>query len=236
MPLDRISPRGFLAFIAGCALTVQMASSSLQKFARPGAPPRIAAASAFVASPIYYAELSELPPAEGGAVQVGAKAEENPVDNPPQEDIELQPPSEQDFLTPEKIAELQPEESSEGPRFVWPVSGSVTSRYGPRGRELHRGIDIGAPYGRTIRAARGGVVTLSGWYYGYGRTVVIRHADGSETLYGHASRLLVSPGQRVEQGQPIALVGSSGRSTGPHLHFEIRIGGQAVNPLNHLGR
>lgn len=163
------------------------------------------------------------------------------VDNPQEEDLHLYAPSEEEFLTPEKLAEIQPVEDNPQAvvlehRFAWPVSGSLTSRYGPRGREMHRGIDIGAPYGRTIKAAKGGVVTISGWYYGYGRTVVIRHPDGTETLYGHASRLLASVGQRVEQGQPVALVGSSGRSTGPHLHFEIRINGRAVNPLNYLGQ
>lgn len=230
MPLNKISPRGFLAFMAGCALTVQMASSSLQKFSRPSVPTQTMAASVFAASPLY-AQFGE---------SSATLDDETAVDNP-LEDIHLYAPSEEEFLTPEKLEEIQPVDDSPQAaiveqRFAWPVSGSLTSRYGWRGREMHRGIDIGAPYGRTIKAAKGGVVTLSGWYYGYGRTVVIRHADGADTLYGHASRLLVSAGQRVEQGQPVALVGSSGRSTGPHLHFEVRINGRAVNPLPYLGQ
>lgn len=116
----------------------------------------------------------------------------------------------------------------------WPVNGSLSSRYGPRGRGYHRGIDIAAAYGSPIRAAKGGKVVLAGWYYDYGKTVIIAHPDGTQTLYAHASKLLVSPGDVVEKGQIIANVGRTGRASGPHLHFEVHVGGKRVNPLAYL--
>lgn len=156
-----------------------------------------------------------------------------------QESPELAPPTDEDFLTPEQVAALQPPievPPAKVARLAWPVAGRVTSYYGWRWghREFHTGIDVAAPYGTVVRAAASGVVTMAGWYYGYGRAVLIRHADGLETLYGHNSKLLVSPGDRVERGQPIALSGSSGRSTGPHVHFEVRLGDRPVNPLRYL--
>ncbi|SMF77480.1 peptidoglycan DD-metalloendopeptidase family protein [Pseudobacteriovorax antillogorgiicola] len=118
--------------------------------------------------------------------------------------------------------------------FSWPVRGRLTSVYGPRGGRIHQGIDIAAPTGTNIRASAQGTVVFSGWLRGYGRTVIIQH-KGYRTLYAHCHRLLVRRGQRVATGKLIALVGSSGRSTGPHLHFEIQRGMAAVNPLKHLG-
>ncbi|HCW51563.1 MAG TPA: peptidase M23, partial [Clostridiales bacterium] len=96
---------------------------------------------------------------------------------------------------------------------------------------FHHGIDIGAPYGSYIRAARAGRVVFAGWKGGYGYTVILDHGDGVTTLYAHTSRLLVRYGQWVETGQVIAKVGSTGYSTGPHLHFEVRVNGVSVNPL-----
>ena len=125
-------------------------------------------------------------------------------------------------------------------RYVWPVHGRLTSYFGRRNLGMgtaafHRGIDVAAPTGTPIVAARSGTVVYSGWSTsGYGNLVRIRHGDGSETWYAHASRLLVSVGQYVNQGQRIALVGSTGLSTGPHLHFELHIGGIAVDPLREL--
>ncbi|MGF1674785.1 MAG: peptidoglycan DD-metalloendopeptidase family protein, partial [Rivularia sp. (in: cyanobacteria)] len=120
--------------------------------------------------------------------------------------------------------------------YIWPAKGVFTSGYGPRWGRMHRGIDIAAPTGTPINAAAAGVVASAGWNRGgYGNLVDIRHADGTLTRYAHNSKILVSKGQQVEQGQRIALMGSTGFSTGPHLHFEIRKGGtEAVNPVAFL--
>mgnify|MGYP001791052850 FL=1 len=120
--------------------------------------------------------------------------------------------------------------------YVWPARGTFTSGYGPRWGRMHRGVDIAAPVGTPIVAAAPGVVERSGWNSGgYGNLVDIRHPDGSMTRYAHNSRLLVRPGQRVSQGEQIAEMGSTGYSTGPHLHFEIHVaGGGTVNPMAHL--
>ena len=99
---------------------------------------------------------------------------------------------------------------------------------------MHYGIDLSAPTGTAIRAADGGTVTLAGWYYGYGYTVIIDHGNGMTTLYGHCSALYVSAGEKVYQGQNIAAVGNTGNSTGPHCHFEIKINGSNVNPANYV--
>ncbi|MEB3281491.1 MAG: peptidoglycan DD-metalloendopeptidase family protein [Lyngbya sp.] len=117
--------------------------------------------------------------------------------------------------------------------YIWPSRGILTSGYGWRWGRMHRGIDIAAPIGTPIFAAAPGVVTYAGWNSGgYGNLVEIEHPDGSLTLYAHNSRILVNEGQKVAQGHQIAEMGSTGRSTGPHLHFEIHPAGQgAVNPM-----
>lgn len=133
-----------------------------------------------------------------------------------------------------------PSASSGG--FVWPVPASsiVTSDYGYRnhpssGRyQFHSGIDIGAPTGSSILAATGGVVTSAGWNSSMGNYVMISHGNGLVTIYMHASVLCVSSGQSVSAGQQIALVGSTGDSTGPHLHFSVRLNGSYVSPWNYL--
>jgi len=121
-----------------------------------------------------------------------------------------------------------------------PSDGLITSTFGYRqhpilrSRRFHAGIDFGAPSGSTIRAADDGVVIFASWYGGYGRAVIIDHGDSTTTLYAHTSRVFVSEGQQVQRGQAIAAVGSTGFSTGPHLHFEVRKNGEPVNPLNFL--
>lgn len=122
-----------------------------------------------------------------------------------------------------------------GMSLVRPVSGVLTSRYGYRWGRTHTGIDIGASTGTTIKATAGGTVTFSGWKGTLGKLVVISHGNGIQTYYGHCSSLLVSSGQTVSAGQVIAKVGSTGRSTGPHLHFEIRVNGSAINPQSYIG-
>jgi murein DD-endopeptidase MepM/ murein hydrolase activator NlpD len=124
--------------------------------------------------------------------------------------------------------------------LAWPVSGTVTYGFGYRSAPAygastyHEGIDICAPYGTPIYAAESGKVTLSSWYSGYGYAVIIDHGNGMTTLYGHCSSLAVSAGQYVERGQVIAYVGSTGISSANHCHFEVRVGGSAVNPYNYL--
>jgi murein DD-endopeptidase MepM/ murein hydrolase activator NlpD len=121
-----------------------------------------------------------------------------------------------------------------------PVNGPLTSRYGMRRhpilgeRRMHTGSDLAAGYGSPIRAARNGRVLWSGWKKAYGNTIIIDHGDGVSTLYGHASRLGVRPGQPIKAGEYIGNVGSTGWSTGPHLHFEVRKNGQPVNPARYL--
>lgn len=123
---------------------------------------------------------------------------------------------------------------------LWPVTGRLSDKFGYRihpithRKTYHEGLDIAAPYGTTIRAAASGKVTMSERNGGYGRTVVIDHGRGISTLYGHASKLLVEAGQTVKKGDPVAKVGSSGRSTGPHLHFEILLYGSPADPLQYL--
>ena len=118
-------------------------------------------------------------------------------------------------------------------KYHMPIIGRVTSRYGyrPRFRRMHYGIDLGLSVGDTVRAAFSGKVRLTKYERGgYGFYVILRHDNGMETVYGHLSRFLVKPDQRIEAGQPIALGGSTGHSTGPHLHFETRFMGIAINP------
>jgi murein DD-endopeptidase MepM/ murein hydrolase activator NlpD len=119
---------------------------------------------------------------------------------------------------------------------IWPAKGVLTSGYGPRWGRMHRGIDIAGPVGTPIVASAPGEVITAGWNSGgYGNLVRLRHSDGSVTLYAHNNRILVRRGQYVEQGQQIAEMGSTGYSTGPHLHFEVHPGGKgAVNPIAFL--
>lgn len=116
----------------------------------------------------------------------------------------------------------------------WPFSGYISSTYGNRSRDFHKGIDIAGRSGTPFVAAASGRVVEAGWSGGYGNMILIDHGNGIKTRYGHASKILVSIGQRVTKGQTIALLGSTGISTGPHLHFEVIINGNAVNPRNYL--
>lgn len=123
-----------------------------------------------------------------------------------------------------------------GISLIRPVSGTVTSRFGARWGKSHKGVDIGAPKGTVIKAAASGTVTVAQYGYsgGYGNYVMISHGNGIQTLYGHCTSLLVTPGTYVSQGQAIATVGNTGNSQGNHLHLEIRINGVAQNPQNYL--
>ena len=119
--------------------------------------------------------------------------------------------------------------------LVWPAKGTLTSRFGMRNGRKHEGIDIAAPKGTPIHAAAGGEVMFSGWGpTGYGKMVIIKHQHHLTTLYAHNSKLIVRKGNRVKQGQKISLMGSTGRSTGPPLHFEVRNDTHPKNPIKYL--
>ena len=118
--------------------------------------------------------------------------------------------------------------------LAWPVNAPITSAFGWRWGRMHEGIDLGAAYGTPIAAAGAGTVIHAGWLGGYGNLTVVDHGGGLSTAYGHQSQIGVSVGQHVDQGQIIGNVGSTGHSTGPHLHFEVRVNGQAVDPLGYL--
>ncbi|HTA39450.1 MAG TPA: peptidoglycan DD-metalloendopeptidase family protein [Candidatus Acidoferrales bacterium] len=124
--------------------------------------------------------------------------------------------------------------------FSWPVTGTITSPFGWRSNpfggspDFHPGLDIAAPSGTTVTAAAGGTVIMAQWYGGYGNYISIDHGGGYSTGYGHLSAIYVANGQTVSRGQAIGAVGSTGASTGPHLHFEVRINGKAVDPAPRL--
>ncbi|MBV9210110.1 MAG: M23 family metallopeptidase [Acidobacteria bacterium] len=125
---------------------------------------------------------------------------------------------------------------------IWPVAGTFgksgfgfrRNPFGGSGTEFHKGQDISAPYGASVIATADGTVVIAGWLRGYGNVVYIDHGNGISTRYGHLSRIDVIVGQTVKRGEQLGLVGSTGRSTGPHLHYEVRLDGQATNPVPYL--
>ena len=127
--------------------------------------------------------------------------------------------------------------TSLGVALIKPITGTITSRFGSVSSirsGAHTGLDIATSTGTPVAAAAAGTVTFSGWKGSYGNLMVITHSNGTQTYYGHCSKLYCQAGETVSQGQTIAAVGSTGNSTGPHLHFEIRVNGVAYNPQNYL--
>jgi murein DD-endopeptidase MepM/ murein hydrolase activator NlpD len=118
--------------------------------------------------------------------------------------------------------------------YAWPMCAPVTSEYGPRWGRIHRGIDLGARTGTAIRSIQAGTVIFAGWQGGYGQLTLVDHGNGVVSAYAHQSRFAVGQGTQVGRGQVIGYVGSTGNSTGPHLHLETRVGGTAVNPRQYL--
>lgn len=116
----------------------------------------------------------------------------------------------------------------------WPKSGKITSPYGTRSRGFHSGIDISAKTGDAVYAAAGGKVVLASWYYAYGNCIVVDHGNGMKTRYAHLSAYNCKVGDQVARGQQIGRAGNTGRSTGPHLHFEVIVNGSTKNPVNYL--
>jgi len=148
---------------------------------------------------------------------------------------------EQSFALARRIAEIQgvpyaepADTTPSAAGFTWPTSGQITSGFGPRWGRMHQGLDIAAPTGRPITAAKSGTVIVAGWSGGYGQLVVIDHGGGLATAYAHQSRIAVRTGDPVTQGGLVGFVGSTGHSTGPHLHFEVRVNGAARDPLPYL--
>ncbi|MBD2169219.1 peptidoglycan DD-metalloendopeptidase family protein [Calothrix membranacea FACHB-236] len=153
-----------------------------------------------------------------------------------------------EVLIQQKVAEAQAKANSNSKSviirgtgmFAYPSEAATSSPFGWRihpilgYRRFHAGLDFAASYGSTIRAADSGTVIFAGWYGGYGKAVIIDHGNGITTLYGHTSELFVTEGQGVQRGQAIASVGSTGLSTGPHLHFEVRRNGSPVDPASYL--
>lgn len=139
----------------------------------------------------------------------------------------------------EQEGRMMPQAGGTG-QMAWPVNGEITSPFGWRvhpiwGTQIfHAGLDIGADYGDPVHAADSGTVVYAGWMGGYGNAVMIDHGGGMVTLYGHNSSITVGEGEQVSKGQTIALAGSTGNSTGPHCHFEVRIHGEVVSPLQYL--
>jgi murein DD-endopeptidase MepM/ murein hydrolase activator NlpD len=148
--------------------------------------------------------------------------------------VEVPPPS--PGAAPEPAGALAPrvERTDRPGRLAWPVKGVLYSRFGPRQGQHHDGIDISAPEGTIVGAAAAGRVVYAGQQSGYGSLVILRHTGGILTVYAHASELLVRDGDDVQEGAPIARVGQSGRTTGPHLHFEVREGSRPTDPLRWL--
>ena len=133
------------------------------------------------------------------------------------------------------VAQIVRRGTKSKPTYMYPCTNwPITSRFGYRWGRLHAGTDVGVPTGTTVRASRAGQVTVAGWLGGYGNCVMIDHGDGVTTVYGHLSEITVSVGEYVDQGERVALSGNTGRSTGPHLHFEIRINGVCVDPEPYL--
>lgn len=140
----------------------------------------------------------------------------------------------QELVIASNIGQPQPVAGQESWSLSRPLSGRITSGFGPRDGGFHHGLDIAGDIGDVIRAARRGRVDSVGWRPSYGKTLVLDHGNGYRTLYAHVSEYLVSNGDIAERGQAIARVGSTGRSTGPHLHFEVRINNRAVDPMLYL--
>lgn len=137
-----------------------------------------------------------------------------------------------DDVIQEKLKEK--ESTVNGVVLHTPVTGTITSRFGSRARGYHTGLDIATTTGTPISVAASGTVTYAGWQGGYGNLVIISHGNGVETYYAHCSKIYVTVGQEVSSGETIAAVGSTGNSTGPHLHLEIRVNGNIMNPQNYL--
>lgn len=156
------------------------------------------------------------------------------------EKLEQKLPEQEESLKQLKNAVVKRSERISQTPTIKPVQGRITSKFGYRKspfgsrREFHNGLDIAANTGTPIKATADGVVKFAGYIKGYGKIVTIQHGYGYETSYAHSSKLLVEVGQKVKKGQEVALVGNTGRSTGPHVHYMVRYNGQLKNPIDFI--
>jgi murein DD-endopeptidase MepM/ murein hydrolase activator NlpD len=190
--------------------------------------------------------------AQKSEFQAQANAQKNNIDRLKQDRNALEAAEEQLSNDSNNIAALIQQRMDEQARsriavvipstglMGYPTNGPITSPFGDRMHPIlgyvrfHAGLDFGADYGSPIFAAQSGTVILAGWYGGYGQCVIVDHGNSTTTFYAHTSDLYVSEGESVQRGQAIAAIGTSGLSTGPHLHFEVRVGGEPVNPVNYF--
>ena len=180
---------------------------------------------------------------KGFSFTIAEKVTENPEEISTN-DVEVAKTNVSNVLSDKTEQKIKEEEAARGLAnvngikiAVLPVTGTISSRYGVTSRirvSTHTGLDIAATTGTPIKAVSDGTVISAGWAGSYGYLVKVSHGNGVETWYGHTSKMYVSAGESVKAGDVIAAVGSTGNSTGPHLHFEIRINGETVNPQNYI--
>jgi murein DD-endopeptidase MepM/ murein hydrolase activator NlpD len=152
----------------------------------------------------------------------------------PAEEPEVARPAPKAPPQPRPTSAKKPPPATKG-LLDWPLKGVLYGRFGKKGKEPHDGIDLAAPEATPVRAAQDGTVLYAGEQRGYGRIVIIQHEGNLITLYAHNKDLRVTTGQKVRRAQVVATVGESGRTSGPHLHFEVRVDGKPVDPLDYLG-
>ncbi len=188
---------------------------------------------------IYESKMAELEEqqAEAASLVAEIEAEKQALEEQQREiDTEMTEAREELDALLYKITMESSDSEYVGGDFIWPLRNSktVTSNFGYRWGSLHAGVDVGTPVGTEVYSANAGTIVTSGWSSGYGNYIIINHGGGFTTVYGHLSERLVEVGDVVEKDELIAKSGNTGRSTGPHLHFEIRISGTAVDPLGYV--
>lgn len=196
------------------------------------------------AESVLLANARQSVEAKKGTLEVATRNKQVRIKEIQQSNVELEKQIDENNKEAKALTEIIKKRSVktkyQGGSMLWPVAGhyQVSSPYGNRKHPIlgkvkfHSGIDIPAPQGTSIQAANGGVVIFAGWQNGYGNFIVVDHGGGQATAYAHCSRLVAREGQKVEKGDVIAKVGTTGYSTGPHLHFEVRINGETINPMS----
>ncbi len=236
MEIAASSRRARITMLAASLWTsVTLSCAHAQEPPTPSASAAVASEPSEPAAPAEPSPTPESAPAEPTPTRESAPAEPTPT-TPQSAPAALSPTLELAPAAPTPKAESAPScgTGAEPRPFRWPVPGSVTSPFGLRRGDPHEGIDISSRAGMAVRAAAPGTVVFSDYKPGYGRVIVLKHAGGYKTVYAHNQDNLVLEGARVKQGQVIADMGRTGEATGPHLHFEIRVGDRPVDPLDCL--